>query len=72
MNVSFVGHGPVSDLTFVQSLDHKIVSYGILAQEWPFIGGNEYAGTVCSIGPGVENLKVGDRIAATAVNFIEG
>ncbi|KAF8734888.1 Dehydrogenase, partial [Rhizoctonia solani] len=56
----------------MNSLDHKILTYGILAQEWPWVGGNEYAGTVVSIGPAVENLAVGDRVVAVAVNFIEG
>ncbi|CAE6427453.1 unnamed protein product [Rhizoctonia solani] len=56
----------------MNSLDHKILTYGILAQEWPWIGGNEYAGTVVSIGPSVDNLVVGDRVAAVAVNFVEG
>ncbi|KAL5637852.1 hypothetical protein ACGC1H_002204 [Rhizoctonia solani] len=56
----------------MNSLDHKILTYGILAQDWPWIGGNEYAGTVVSIGPAVENLVVGDRVVAIAVNFIEG
>ncbi|EUC61153.1 alcohol dehydrogenase, catalytic domain, GroES family protein [Rhizoctonia solani AG-3 Rhs1AP] len=56
----------------MNSLDHKILTYGILAQEWPWIGGNEYAGTVVSIGPAVENLVVGDRVVAIAVNFLEG
>ncbi|CAE6457608.1 unnamed protein product [Rhizoctonia solani] len=56
----------------MNSLDHKILTHGVLAQEWPWIGGNEYAGTVVSIGPAVENLVVGDRVATVAVNFIEG
>ncbi|KAJ1302148.1 hypothetical protein OPQ81_000976 [Rhizoctonia solani] len=56
----------------MNSLDHKILTYGVLAQEWPWIGGNEYAGTVVSVGPAVENLVVGDRVVAVAVNFIEG
>ncbi|KAG8751216.1 hypothetical protein FRC11_009592 [Ceratobasidium sp. 423] len=56
----------------MNSLDYKILTYGILAQEWPWIGGNEYAGTVVSVGPAVENLVVGDRVVAVAVNFIEG
>jgi NADPH:quinone reductase-like Zn-dependent oxidoreductase len=55
-----------------QSLDHKILAYAILAQEWPWVGGNEYAGTVAAVGPSVENLKVGDRVVAAAVNFVEG
>ncbi|CUA71487.1 hypothetical protein RSOLAG22IIIB_09613 [Rhizoctonia solani] len=56
----------------MNSLDHMILNYGILAQEWPWIGGNEYAGTVVSIGPAVENLVVGDRVVSIAVGFIEG
>ncbi|CAE6505644.1 unnamed protein product [Rhizoctonia solani] len=56
----------------MNSLDHKILTYGILAQEWPWIGGNEYAGTVVSVGPAVENLVAGDRVVAVGVNFIEG
>ncbi|CAE6488959.1 unnamed protein product [Rhizoctonia solani] len=56
----------------MNSLDHKILTYGILAQEWPWVGGNEYAGTVVSVGPAVENLVVGDRVVAVAVNFVEG
>ncbi|KAH7345732.1 hypothetical protein B0J17DRAFT_48244 [Rhizoctonia solani] len=56
----------------MNSLDYKILTYGILAQEWPWIGGNEYAGTVVSVGPAVENLVAGDRVVAVGVNFIEG
>ncbi|KAG9082155.1 hypothetical protein FS749_007072, partial [Ceratobasidium sp. UAMH 11750] len=56
----------------VHSLDFKILRYGIIAQEWPFTGGNEFAGTVVAVGLGVENLQVNDRIIASTVGFIEG
>ncbi|KAG8747709.1 hypothetical protein FRC10_011836 [Ceratobasidium sp. 414] len=55
-----------------QSLDFKILRYGIIAQEWPLTGGNEFAGTVVAVGRGVENLQVNDRIIASAAGFIEG
>lgn len=36
------------------------------AAQMPFIPGNEGAGTVIAVGSGVENLKVGDRVAYAA------
>ncbi|KAG9103999.1 hypothetical protein FRC06_006263 [Ceratobasidium sp. 370] len=56
----------------VHALDFKILRYGIIAQEWPFTGGNEFAGTVVAVGLGVEKLQVNDRIIASTVGFIEG
>ncbi|KAG8726601.1 hypothetical protein FRC12_023241, partial [Ceratobasidium sp. 428] len=34
----------------VHSLDYKILKYAIIAQEWPYTGGNEFAGTVVAVG----------------------
>ncbi|KAG9124965.1 hypothetical protein FRC07_009531 [Ceratobasidium sp. 392] len=56
----------------VHSLDFKILRYGIIAQEWPFTGGNEFAGTVVAVGLGVEKIRIDDRVIATSVGFIEG
>jgi NADPH:quinone reductase-like Zn-dependent oxidoreductase len=43
-----------------------------MAQDWPYIRGNELAGTVVAVGLGVENLQPDDRIITTTVSFIEG
>ncbi|QRW10680.1 Zinc-binding dehydrogenase [Ceratobasidium sp. AG-Ba] len=59
-------------LTLFQSLDFKILRYGIIAQDWPVTGGNEFAGTVVALGLGVEKVQVGDRIIASSVGWIEG
>ncbi|MCL7999149.1 quinone oxidoreductase [Brucella sp. 21LCYQ03] len=36
------------------------------AAQMPFTPGNEGAGTIVAVGPGVENLKIGDRVAYAA------
>ena len=35
-------------------------------REYPFIIGHEWSGIVVKVGPGVFNLKVGDRVAGEA------
>ena len=44
--------------------DVKVLHRKLLGQpEGPFIMGHEYAGTVAKLGPGVDEFRVGDRVA---------
>src|SRR6266545_3907376 len=38
---------------------------GLYPKELPFVPGDEGAGRVVAVGPGVERLKIGDRVAST-------
>ena len=40
--------------------------YHYCPEEYPFIIGHEWSGIVVKVGPGVFNLKVGDRVAGEA------
>ncbi len=41
------------------------------APSLPFVVGNEGAGEVTAVGPGVADIKIGDRVAyVTAVDFV--
>jgi 2-desacetyl-2-hydroxyethyl bacteriochlorophyllide A dehydrogenase len=43
-------------------IDHWTTSYHFLAPSLPVTIGHEFSGEVCQVGPGVNNLAVGDRV----------
>lgn len=46
------------------STDVKVAHRALAGQPpGPFVMGHEYAGTVCAVGPGVDEFRVGDRVA---------
>ncbi|WPG99406.1 Hypothetical protein R9X50_00222000 [Acrodontium crateriforme] len=53
----------------INPVDWKIQDYGIFLQQWPNIIGTDSSGEVVKIGSGVQNVKVGDRVAAHLINL---
>jgi len=52
------------NVTSICGTDVKVLHRKLLGQpDGPFIMGHEYAGTVAALGPGVDEFKVGDRVA---------
>ncbi|MCW4465380.1 quinone oxidoreductase [Glutamicibacter sp. MNS18] len=48
-------------LNFIETYQRS----GTYPVDYPFTPGSEFAGTVTEVGPGVRNLKVGDRVATS-------
>ncbi|MFT4081142.1 MAG: alcohol dehydrogenase catalytic domain-containing protein [Nocardioides sp.] len=48
--------------------DHSIATMG-LGYEFPIVLGHELSGVVSAIGPGVSDVKVGDRVVASLLQF---
>ena len=52
------------NVTSICGTDVKVLHRKLLGQpDGPFIMGHEYAGTVAALGPGVDEFKVGERVA---------
>jgi L-iditol 2-dehydrogenase len=52
------------NVTSICGTDVKVLHRKLLGQpDEPFIMGHEYAGTVAALGPGVDEFKVGERVA---------
>ena len=52
------------EVTSICMTDVKVLHRTLMGQpDGPFVMGHEYAGTVAALGPGVDEFRVGDRVA---------
>ena len=54
----------------VNPIDSKLQYFAIYPIEYPGILGNDVAGEVAAVGPGITNYKVGDRVMGMAPGFV--
>ncbi|KAJ4295260.1 hypothetical protein N0V90_007271 [Kalmusia sp. IMI 367209] len=54
----------------VNPIDYKQQDTGVLIQNWPYILGQDIAGTVVEVGSAVTHLEKGDRIAGLAIHVV--
>lgn len=53
----------------MQPVDQKIIDWGIVVEQFPFVPGSDLSGTVVEVGEGVTNLSKGDRIVANPLHL---
>lgn len=56
----------------INPVDYKLQDTGDIVQAWPTIFGCDVAGEVVAVGPGVTNVKMGERVLAHCVSLLSG